>query len=392
MLTLKQIEGIAEAILDLYQRIESDLLLNVAARFSVLNGAPLSGMAAWQAEKLNELGALRAENIELLAKYSGLTEKAIVKTLTEAGYKAVEYDEGIYAKAYEKGLLPNAATPLRASEGVKQILNAAVGNAKNVLNLVNTTAVQSAQQAFMDIVNQAYLETSLGVRSYGDAIRTAVRALADKGITGASYIKNGKTINYQIDTAVRKMILGSVSQTAGAVQMQRADDWDSNLVEVTSHIGARSSHAEWQGQVYWRKHPEKNYRSFENCHYGEPGIGLKGDAFCQHDFYPFFEGLNEQKNKPYDIEENERAYQESQQQRGLERDIRQQKRRILTAQAIGDRPTMLTAQLKLKEKEAELSDFLAKTGRTRRADRQQVYGFGRSEASSASWAAKTTGA
>ena len=148
MLTPEQVERIASLLLDIYQRIESDLLRNVASRFSVLEGAPISGLTAWQAEKLNQLGALRAENIKVLAKYSGLTEKEVARVLTEAGYKAVEYDESVYKRAFEKGLLPTQASPLRASAGVQQILDAAINNAKQVFNLVNTTAVASAQNAF----------------------------------------------------------------------------------------------------------------------------------------------------------------------------------------------------------------------------------------------------
>jgi hypothetical protein len=392
MLTPAQMENLAEALLGIYEKIESDLLLNVASRFSVTESVPISGMTAWQTEKLNQLGALHQENVAVIARYSGKTEKEIAKLLAEAGYKAIEMDEKLYTKAFDKKLLPVAAGPARASAAIQQILSAAVGNAKQVFNLVNTTCLQSAQKAFTDIVNQAYLETSLGVRSYTDAIRTAVRDLADKGITGVTYTdKLGRTVNYHVDTAIRRSVLTSTSQTAGKIQLQRAAEWGNEFVEVSSHMGARPSHAVWQGKVYCLNGAKNGYADFKSSTGYGTVEGLKGVA-CRHDFYPFFEGLSEQTHKPYDIEENERVYKESQEQRAFERDIRQQKRRVLTAQAIGDQQTVLTAQLKLKENEAKLSGFLERTGRTRRADRQQVYGFGRAEASLASWAAKTTGA
>ena len=387
MLTQFQIEQMSAALLEIYQRIESDLLINVASRFSVLEGPPTSGMVAWQTDKLMQLGALNQENIKLIAKYAKKTEKEITTLLSEAGYKAVEYDESIYDKALEKGLLPVAAGPVRASAGVQQILDVAIGNAKSTLNLVNTTALQSASKAFTDIVNQVYLETSLGVRSYTDAIRSAVRDLADKGITGIKYSKNGKTINYPVDAAVRRAVLTSTSQTAGKIQLERAKEWGSRLVEVSSHAGARPSHAEWQGRVYSLNGDTSKYPDFvSTTRYGEID-GLKG-VNCGHEFYPFFEGLSEQTYEHYDEEENEQTYEESQQQRSLERDIRHQKRRILAADAIGDEQGKLAAQLKLKEKEAKLSGFIDKPGRTQRKDRQQVYGFGRSEASKATWANK----
>jgi hypothetical protein len=387
MLSFAQIEKMAAELFEVYQRIESDLLTNVASRFSVLEGLSISGMLAWQVEKLNQLGALNQENIKLIAKYTKKTEKEITSLLTEAGYKAVEFDESIYAKALDKGLLPSAAGPLRASEGVQQILSAAIGNAKSTLNLVNTTAIQSASKAFTDIVNQVYLETNLGVRSYTDAIRSAVRDLADKGITGIKYSKNGKMINYPVDAAVRRAILTSTSQTAGKVQLERAKEWGSNLVEISSHAGARPSHSVWQGKIYSLNGATSEYPDFvTSTGYGTVD-GLKG-VHCGHEFYPFFEGLSEQTYKPYDEDENEQIYKESQHQRYLEREIRQEKRRILAADAIGDEEGKLKAQLKLKDKEAKLNSFLDQTRRTQRKDRQQVYGFGRSEAAKATWAAK----
>ena len=387
MLSPVQIERMAADLLEVYQTIENDLLMNVASRFSAREGAPISGMLMWQTEKLNQLGALNGENLRVIAKHAGKSEKEIYRLLTETGFKAIDYDESVYAKALEKGLLQAAAGPAQASASIQQILNAAIGNAKQVLNLVNTTAVQSANKAFTDIVNKVYLETSLGVRSYTDAIRSAVRDLADKGITGIQYSKNGKTINYQVDSAVRRAVLTSTSQTAGKIQLQRAQEWGSDLVEVSSHLGARPSHAEWQGKVFCLQGARDGYGDF----YAVTGYGtvegLKG-VNCSHDFYPFFEGLSKQTFKPYDLEENKRAADEQARQRAIEREIRQQKRRIIAADATGDEEGKLAAQLKLKEKEAKMAGFLDQTGRTQRKDRQQVYGFGHSEASQATWAAK----
>ncbi|MGI5849138.1 MAG: hypothetical protein ACOX8Q_03575 [Christensenellales bacterium] len=51
---------------------------------------------------------------------------------------------------------------------------------------------------------------------------------------------------------------------------------------------------------------------------------------------------------------------------------------ILTADATGDRDAKYVAQLKLKEKEAKLKQFLKDTGRMQHSERQQVMGFGHS--------------
>lgn len=389
MLSPQEIERLAADLLRVYGEIESELLVSVAKRFSVLEGVPVSGMATWQTDKLQQLGALRQENIRIIAKHAKKTEAEITRMLEKAGYKALELDEAIYKKAYESGVLIGKAVPVYASPGVKQVITGAVGNMKQRFNLVNTTALQASQGAYIDIVNRAYLETSLGVRSYQDAIRTAVRDLADKGITGANYksAKTGRVTRASVDVAVRRSVLTSTSQMAGGIQAQRAKEWGANLVEVTSHLDARPDHAAWQGQIYSLEGGTAEYPNLaQSTGYGTV-TGLMG-ANCRHMFYPFFEGLSEQTYEPYDLEENQREYEESQEQRALERDIRQQKNRVLAADAIGDDETKLIAQIKLKEKEAKLNGFLDRTDRTRRGDRQQVQGFGRSQASQATWAVK----
>lgn len=96
-----------------------------------------------------------------------------------------------------------------------------------------------------------------------------------------------------------------------------------NLVETTSHMGARPEHALWQGQVFWRKKKYKNYRNFEQATGYGTGAGL-GGWNCRHSFYPFFEEISSQAFKKYRLGENEGFYElTQQQQRYNERKIRE---------------------------------------------------------------------
>lgn len=404
MLSNREIQALSEDIIRLYVSIEDDLLENVAKRFSVNDEVTPDTVTEWQVKKLEQLGALRKLNIKTLARRSKLTYKQIKKILTDAGFKALNLDEEIYKKAFSSGLLVDMPVPAKLSPMLKQVIEGAIDNTRKYFNLINTTALESAQQGFLDIINQTYLETSLGITDYNTAMRKAVRNLADKGITGANYISAaGRKTRNHIDVAVRRCIVTSTSQTAGKMQIQRAKEWGSNLVEVTSHMGARPDHAKWQGRIYdlgtlgvsddrdrivFSSRDSKNRKKYpdfkSSTGYGTV-TGILG-ANCDHHFYPFFEGISEQTYFPYDEKENARVYEESQRQRKLERDVRQQKRRILTADQVGDKEGLVKAQLKLKEKESMLKAHVKTTGRTQRTNRQQVLGFGHSEASKAVWA------
>lgn len=391
MMSPGEIQAMSEELIRVYIAIEDDLLVNVAKRFSVADEITPDSVLDWQVEKLQQLGALNKENLRTIQKHSGKTMQEIEKILHDAGYKALELDERIYQAAFSQGYLPYAPIPLMASPMLQQILSGAVDNTRHYFNLINTTALQSAQEGFLGIINQTYLEASLGVTDYNTAVKKAVRNMADKGITGADYISaTGKRTRNHIDVAVRRAIVTSTSQTAGTMQIQRAREWGSNLVEVTSHMGARPSHAVWQGRIFSINGGTLQYPNLvDSTGYGTV-TGLKG-ANCGHDFYPFFEGLSEQTYKPYNLEENAKAYEQSQEQRKIERAIREQKRRILAADTIGDTDGKTAAQLKLKAKEAELKQFIRDTGRTQRTNRQQVMDFGHSEAMKAVWAQRKNG-
>ena len=70
-------------------------------------------------------------------------------------------------------------------------------------------------------------------------------------------------------------------------------------------------------------------------------------------------------------EENDKAYEESQVQRSLERQIREAKRVVEMA---GDKASPEMKQ-KVKDAQEQMRDFIAKTGRTRRYDREKIGGL-----------------
>jgi len=372
MLKPTEIENKSMSILKLYESMEDDLLNNIAKRLELDDTINADTIGEWQVKKLMQMGSLKKENIKVLAKRSKKTQTEIKSIMKSLGYGTIRSDEEIYQKAYKAGKLLNTPIAIGMSPTLNKIIEAAVDNATSYLNLINTTALESAKEGYLNIINQVYLETSLGITDYNSAVKKAVKKLADKGITGATYMMDdGRIIKNNIDVAIRRNILTSSSQTAGKMQMARAKEWESNLVEVTSHGGARPDHAKWQGAVYSIDGSTKEYPNlYSVTDYGSK-TGLKG-INCRHDFYPFFEGISEQTYKPYDLEENEKIYKESQQQRKIEREIRAAKRERDMFTELGDTKSIEKAKDKLKAKQAKMRAFTEETGRTRRSAREAV--------------------
>ena len=132
------------------------------------------------------------------------------------------------------------------------------------------------------------------------------------------------------------------------------------LVEVSSHGGARPSHARWQGRVYSLNGEVEidgvTYRDF----YSETGYGKVdglGGANCRHSFGPWRPGtprMYEQEPSHPSGLDNDEIYRLTQGQRRRERDIRQTKRELAGAQLIADRDASLANVAEVERLKAKL--------------------------------------
>ena len=120
-----------------------------------------------------------------------------------------------------------------------------------------------------------------------------------------------------------------------------------------------------------------SYEPINSTSYGQPA-GLFG-INCGHYPIPIIAGVTipHGADNIQPEEENDKAYALSQEQRALERKIREAKRLVEMA---GDSATPEDKQ-KVKDAQAQMREFIAKTGRTRRYDREQIGGTPQTKAS-----------
>jgi len=387
MLTPNQLQALPDSLVALYEQLESEIIADMARR--ITRAEYLTDTAAWQSFKVQELKATRAQIIRKLSRITGKSERELKKMFEDAGAAALAYDDEIYKAA---GLSP---IPLAKSKALQAALAAGLKNTKGELRNLTRTTANTASKQFEDALDAAYMRIMSGAFSQQDAIRRAVKALAAEGLQSIRY-PSGYTDH--MDVAIRRAALTGVNQTAGVLQETRADEMGCDLVQTTSHMGARPEHAVWQGRIFSRSGKHRKYPNFVSATGYGTGPGLCGWN-CAHSFYPFFEGLSADTYTRYDTEENRKAYEQSQQQRAYERAIRQSKRELAALDsAIKAAPdeatrTALEAEFQrsasiLRRRKDRMEAFLRDTGRTRHTDREQVLGFGRSEAAKATWAAR----
>lgn len=355
-------------VVDVYQEIEEQILINVAKKLRRDKSLfTKENINSWQVEKLNELESLSQENVVTIAKHSGLAVDEVTKMLKKSGYRTVRRDEDDLQKAVQQGKTIETP-PLEKSKALEAVLLSYQRQAKETFNLVNTTMLDQSQQAYRDIVNQTTGKVLAGVQTPQQALREVSRKWADMGIP-ALVDRAGK--RWSTEAYVSMVTRSMSNNVANEMQDARMDEYGVDLIEVSSHAGARPKCAPYQGQIYSRSGSSDQYPPFSDTSYGLPD-GLFG-VNCGHNKYPFIPGVSKPRYKGYDQETNKRIYENSQKQRYLERRIRKAKREESMMKEMGDEEGAKMARSKVRERQAELRGFIDKTGRTRRRAREQIH-------------------
>lgn len=377
MLSPQTLQRLPDELAELVNEVQSDILSSIAKK--LVKADYLTPSAEWQLYKASQLRMSTKEVTAMLAKLTGKSKRQISKLYTAACKEAINNDAKIY-RAYGKD-----CTAALRSVALSNTLKAGIKNANGMTHNLCRSMVESSVGTVTYLMDKAWLKVQSGAFSPQDAIYDAVSELAANGITKVTYA-SGHTD--WADVAVRRAVMTGISQTAGQMQLDLAEEMDCDLVEVTAHMGARPSHAEWQGKVYSISGKSKKYPKLSTATGYGTGAGLKGWN-CRHDFYPFFEGISERANMPVDISENNEQYALSQKQRAMERSIRASKRRLAAYDgALAEtEDEVLKRKLQnqferhsaiLKTKEKRLSEFCDKNGLYPEKDRVRVVGFGKS--------------
>lgn len=395
MLTPKYLEALPQPMIQLYSRLENEIIEDVAKRISKANF--LTPTAEWRMYKAEQLRLSSKAITAKLARLTGKSEKEIRKLYTAALKEALKNDEKIYRAAISEGYLSEDKNGVLnsyfGSIAFSNALKAGLQNTNGLMrNLCSSTAA-SANRLLSDELDLAFMKVTSGAFTMDEAVFSAVKRLGSSGLTVVNYASGRKD---KVDVAVRRAVITGIGQAAANVQLGLASDMGCDLVEVTAHLGARPTHQVWQGRIFSLSGTHPKYPEFRSSTGYGTGDGLCGWN-CRHNFYPFFEGLSKPVGVPFTKEENDKVYRDTQKQRAYERAIRQSKRELAALDASRsaasddalkqklDREFQRKA-VTLKRREAKLAEHLRASGLLPDNSRVRVDGFGRSVSGKAVWA------
>lgn len=383
---------LAEPVEDAYMACVDRLIVNIARH---LGTGKAFRTAAWETAKLAEMGQLSAENAKIINEETKRIPAEIRAALDEVSKAALEGLEKAIADAIARGDLAQAP-----ADSVQTMLQELQQQALDAANMVNTVMLDSGQSAYVQAVNntvmwqeqaldrqaaQAALNdaaaaVTIGSETRRQALQKAITQLADSGIYGfvdraGRHWSPEAYMGMDIRTTVHNAAIQSIRS--------RQQDYNSQIFQVSSHPGARPLCYPYQGKYYsWDNTSgsfvdgdgvRHNYAPLSSTSYGQPA-GLFG-INCGHRPYPQIPGVSIPRDDDIqDKEANDRLYQESQQQRALERSIRDAKRRQAAFKAAGLDDAVKDAGALIAQRQAAMRDFIARTGRARRYDRESIKG------------------
>lgn len=375
---------LSEPVEDAYLECIDRLIINICKH---LGTGKAYRTADWELKKLAELGQLTEENAKIINEAMKSVPQKVKDALSEASKESLRDIEAILKDAVEKGAIEQVP-----SDSVQEAINALLNQAIDKINITNTTMLESSREAFQQAVQKVVFEEtiaqgianeigaviSVSTETRNTALKKAISQLLDNGIYGL------------IDRAGRKwspeayasMLIRTTSHNASINSIKaRQQDYGTDIFQISEHTGARPLCYPYQGKFYtWgteggtftdgngNKH---TYKPISSTSYGK-AAGIFG-INCGH--YPLPQIPNvtipsDRKIQPE--EENTKEYRESQQQRLLERRIRDAKRVEASYREAGLFDAADEAKKLVSDRQADMRAFIKETGRKRRYDRENV--------------------
>lgn len=388
MLTPQQLQSLPKPLTDIYEELSEFVLRDIARR--IAGAAEITGTAEYQLYRARALGMSTKEITEKIAKINGVSEEKIGELILDAAERSNEFDARMLTGN------DGSAIPLKDNEQLQKLMAAQIkqtnGTCKNLTGTLgfaerdaNGQVVYSSLTDFLrHQMDMAQMKVATGVTDYNTAIRQACNALAESGLRTV-YYASGRSD--RIEVAVRRALMTSVSQITQKISEQNAAEFGADGWEISAHVGARPSHAIYQGRQY----PNSQYETIV--------LPLINDYNCRHSAYPIIMGVTKPSYTeeelaaldppPFTYEGKQyTAYKVQQQMRKMERKMRKQKDRCIVADAAGDKEVFTTASIKLRRQKDIYEDFCKAAGTYTEYERTFVTGYNRRLGARSSWAVR----
>lgn len=293
---------------------------------------------------------------EVIDKYQPQAEKVLLYTFKESEIKTIKSNEKEAEKHEEQALNEKETNSVFAPLVAGAL--AFIGSLNNKLSI-------SATNKYNEVYNMANRVFTSGT----EQLKKVFNYLAQKGISIYESYGGGVSKNYSVENIIRRDVMSLCNRANAKANMENFKNSSAKFIEVSSHPTARTwnkymkepyeDHSSWQGKVYYSKEgePVENYEEFEStCGYGQM-LGISG-INCYHQFAMNYTGKSSATQ--YSEKEVEKQYALSQQQRLMERSIRQLKQAKSVWEEAGEDKLAKSIGSNIRTATSKLKDFCEK--------------------------------
>ena len=403
MLSEDAIDNLIQPIIERQEALNNYVVNVIAARVKEIG--TLLPSDVYKLERLLKSGGDVRKINKQIAKITGLNEEQIKKLI-----KAVAKDAYIDTKPYYD-YRKQPFIPFEANKELQKIVNAiAKQTSETYINLSNARAFMirdrknptklkptTLSKTYYSVVDEAVQAVTSGTVDYNTAMKRTLKQLSASGLRTVTYHpESGRTYTQQLDVAVKRNLMDGIRQINQAVQDETGRQYGADGKEITVHEHSAPDHEPIQGLQFTNE-------EYDKLQEGKPFKDVDGKRFkaierpighynCRHFTYSIIIGVNKPNFSKKELEDmkkrNAKGYTDSkgnhytiyectQKQREMERDIRQAKRDIMTAQEAGNEEMEADAKAKLSKLQKRYNAFSKETGLPKKPNNCRVEGYKR---------------
>lgn len=361
-------EDLAAAVSSLYEQAELALIKKISQALAEGIDSPL-----WVDLKLAALGNLRAAIDEVIAALQNDAAGAIHQAVAEA------YDRGQQAAIVELGAVATgpalaAVEALPTAPAVDRLAAALVQET----GPVHLRMLRASVDVYRQVVAEASAAPLLGATTRRQAAERALNQFAGRGVTGF-VDRAGRSWN--MTSYVEMATRSAVGRAAVQAHTDRLGAAGIELVMVSDAPEECPRCKPWEGKILRREGPDgPDTIEVEHALEDEQMVEVRVAGSlpearaaglmhpnCRHRLSIYLPGVT--KRLPPKASRTRATYEQSQQQRYLERQVRAWKRRQAVAEGIGDAQA---ARAKVRAYQARIRELTAETGLPRKSHREQI--------------------
>nr|DAL93490.1 MAG TPA: minor capsid protein [Caudoviricetes sp.] len=377
------LDAIPEDLAELYRSLEATILEEICSRLKI--SGELNEVTVQDIRVLRSHGIDLSEIEKAIQRTANISRKELDKLLDEV----VERNQRYYTDLIDLAGVtqPETLVSVEDTWAIYEQTRWELSNLTRSMGFLvdNGRTMLAPAKAYQWALDSAEMQVMSGAISYNQAIKGAVKQLAESGLRMVDYESGHRD---HIDVAARRAVMTGVSQICAKYTEQSAEYLETPYFEVSAHIGARDkgivwqNHKAWQGRVYSVRAEDKYPNIYEVCGLGYVD-GLEG-ANCRHIRTVFVDGVMGRTytdeelahiDDGHDVDFEEKhytAYEATQKQRQVERTIRKLKREQTAYKAAGLTEDAQAVTARIRRMNKEYKSFSEAAGLPLQRERMKV--------------------